>query len=76
MRADLPHFAINQHGNDEPAILIGDTLHDVTSGHGAGCRVIGVCTGTHDRATLAKVSPDLLVDDLSDTEAILQWMQL
>jgi phosphoglycolate phosphatase-like HAD superfamily hydrolase len=51
-------------------------VHDVTSGHGAGCRVIAVCTGSHDRATLESVKPDLLVEDLSDTEAILKWMQL
>ncbi|MBT4584812.1 MAG: HAD family hydrolase [Phycisphaerae bacterium] len=76
VRADLPPHAIAQHGIDEPVVLIGDTVHDVTSGHGAGCRVIAVCTGSHDRATLKRVKPDLLVDDLADTEAILQWIQL
>ena len=76
VRADLPTFAIAQHVVDEPVVLIGDTVHDITSGHGAGCRVIAVCTGSHDRATLERFKPDLLVDDLTDTEAILQWMQL
>ena len=76
VRADLPPYAIAQHGIDEPVVLLGDTVHDVTSGHGAGCRVIAVCTGSHDRATLERVKPDLLVDDLADIEAILQWIQL
>ena len=76
VRADLPPYAIAQHGIDEPVVLLGDTVHDVTSGHGAGCRVIAVCTGSHDRATLERVKPDLLVDDLSDTQDILRWIQL
>ncbi len=76
VRADLPPHAIAQHDKLEPVVLIGDTSHDVTSGHGAGCRVIAVCTGSHDRATLEDAKPDLLVNDLSDTEEILQWIQL
>ena len=76
VRADLPPHAIAEHGIDEPVVLLGDTVHDVTSGHGAGCRVIAVCTGSHDRVALANVKPDLLVDDLANTEEILQWMQL
>ena len=76
VRADLPPHAIAMHHKHEPVVLLGDTVHDVTSGHGAGCRVIAVCTGSHDRATLESVKPDLLVEDLSDTEAILKWMQL
>ncbi|MDP6692975.1 MAG: HAD hydrolase-like protein [Phycisphaerales bacterium] len=76
VRADLPPYAISQHWKDEPVVLIGDTVCDVTSGHGAGCRVIAVCTGSHDRVTLEKAKPDLLVEDLSDTKAILKWMKL
>ena len=76
VRADLPLHAIAQHDKLEPVVLIGDTSHDVTSGHGAGCRVIAVCTGSHDRATLEDAKPDLLVDDLSDTKEILRWIQL
>ena len=76
VRADLPPHAIAQHDKLEPVVLIGDTSHDVTSGHGAGCRVIAVCTGSHDRATLEDAKPDLLVDDLSDTKEIIRWIQL
>jgi phosphoglycolate phosphatase-like HAD superfamily hydrolase len=73
-RVDLPPIAIAAHKKDEPVVLIGDTIHDVTSGQATGCRVIAVCTGSHDRATLLESSPDLLVDDLSDTEAVLHWI--
>ena len=73
-RVDLPPVAIAAHKKNEPAVLIGDTIHDVTSGQAAGCRVIAVCTGSHDRATLLESKPDLLVDDLSDTEAVLHWI--
>jgi phosphoglycolate phosphatase len=74
VRDDLPPFAMMQCAICEPTILIGDTIHDVTSGKKAGCHVIAVGTGSHDRDTLAAVTPDLLLDDLSDTEAILHWM--
>ena len=74
IRDDLPPVAMDQCVSCEPTFLIGDTIHDVTSGKHAGCHVIAVCTGSHDRDTLDSVYPDLLLDDLSDTEAILHWM--
>jgi len=73
-RNDLPPYAIAQLDMDEPSVLIGDTVHDVSSGQLAGCRVIAVCTGSDDRATLSQSKPDLLLDDLADTEAILHWI--
>ena len=73
-RADLPPIAMERSECVEPAVLVGDTTHDVTSGQAAGCKVIAVCTGTHNRDTLDSVNPDLLLDDLSDTEAIIHWM--
>ena len=74
VRDDLPPVAIGQHQKEVPVILIGDTVHDVTSGKSAGCRVIAVCTGSDDHATLAQSKPDLLLDDLVDTKAILHWI--
>jgi len=73
-RNDLPPYAIAQLDMDEPAVLIGDTVHDVSSGQLAGCRVIAVCTGSDDRATLSQSKPDLLLDDLADTEVVLHWI--
>jgi len=74
VRAQLPPVAIAQYSIDKEVVLLGDTIHDVTSGQSAGCRVIAVCTGSHDRDTLKSSEPDLLLEDLSDTKAILHWM--
>ena len=74
VRDDLPPVAKGRSACSDPSFLIGDTIHDVTSGKKAGCTVIAVCTGSHDRDTLDSVNPDLLLDDLADTEAILHWM--
>ncbi len=74
VRDDLPPVAIRQNKKDCPVILLGDTVHDVTSGKAAGCNVIAVCTGSHNRDTLMASEPELLLEDLSDTEAVLHWM--
>lgn len=74
IRADLPPVAIAQSAHHQEVILLGDTVHDVTSGQSAGCRVIAVCTGSQDRATLEASRPELLLEDLSDTKAVLHWM--
>jgi len=54
-------------------IVVGDTEHDVACARAAGARVIAVATGTATRAELARCEPDLLLDDLSDAEAVLVW---
>ena len=74
VRNDLPPVAIAKYGEGGPVVLIGDTIHDVTSGKSSGCKVIAVCTGSHDRATLAASDPDLLLGDLSETAAVLHWI--
>jgi len=74
VRKELPPVAIAKHGKGCPVVLLGDTVHDVTSGKSAGCKVIAVCTGSHDRATLVASEPDLLLEDLSDVEAVLHWI--
>ncbi len=54
-------------------IVVGDTVHDVTCARAAGARVIAVATGTASRAELEPAQPDLLLDDLSGVEAIVDW---
>jgi phosphoglycolate phosphatase-like HAD superfamily hydrolase len=54
--------------------VIGDTPHDVRCARAIGARAVAVCTGYHSRAQLAECRPDLLLDDLSDHEALLgRW---
>jgi phosphoglycolate phosphatase len=74
VRNELPPVAMSRYGEVGPVVLLGDTIHDVTSGKSAGCKVIAVCTGSHDRATLVASEPDLLLEDLSDVEAVLHWI--
>lgn len=57
----------------ERCVVIGDTEHDVACGRGAGAHVVAVATGTRTRAELAALGPDLLLDDLTEPEALLEW---
>jgi len=71
-RADLPAHAMQ--GYPGTTVLIGDTIHDVMSGAANGCKTIAVCTGSHNRSTLEAGNPDLLLEDLSDTEETFKWI--
>ena len=57
----------------ERCIVVGDTELDVQCARAAGARVISVATGVRTRGELEAAGPDLLVDDLSDTAALIQW---
>lgn len=52
-------------------VIIGDTPHDITCGQAHGARTIAVATGPYSRAELAECHPDVLMDDLSDTAAVV-----
>ncbi len=54
--------------------IIGDTPHDIACARAHGCRVIAVATGIHAVADLAPHEPDLLVENLSETQTILTWL--
>lgn len=55
----------------EDAIVIGDTPRDVACARHAGVKVLCVATGRFDKETLKEADPDFLLDDLSDTKAVL-----
>jgi phosphoglycolate phosphatase-like HAD superfamily hydrolase len=55
-------------------VVIGDTPHDIACARAHGCRCLAVATGTFTRDELAEHEADLLVDDLTGTEAILDWI--
>jgi len=52
-------------------IIIGDTLDDIDCAHSIGGRVIAVATGFTPRAELELHPPVTVLDDLSDTNAVL-----
>jgi phosphoglycolate phosphatase-like HAD superfamily hydrolase len=82
-RRDLPALAarrINRHlGLDllpEQFVVIGDTPNDIRCARHFGARSIGVGTGRlNSIATLAPHSPDLLLENLSDTAAVLAALE-
>ncbi len=81
-RPDLPGVAMEHyrtaHGlpiESSQVIVIGDTPHDVDCAHKNGCLVIAVATGPgFVRDDLVACDPDLFVEDLSDTDSIVEWI--
>ncbi len=55
----------------ERVLVIGDTPRDIACARFAGLKVLCVTTGRYGRNVLAEHYPDYLLDDLSDTEAVL-----
>lgn len=77
-RNQLPALALyrleQQLGSSVPpesALVIGDTPHDITCARHAGVQVLCVATGTYTRQALANHGPDFLLDDLVDTQAVM-----
>lgn len=58
----------------ERVIVIGDTIHDVTCALDSGCRSLAVATGHSSRQQLEDAGAHLVIDDLTDTDAIMGWM--
>jgi phosphoglycolate phosphatase-like HAD superfamily hydrolase len=54
-------------------LVVGDTEHDVACARAAGARAVAVATGSRDRERLAAASPDLLLDDLTERDRLLEW---
>lgn len=52
-------------------VIIGDSLEDVTTGEEGGAHVIAVASGTTPADRLRSAGADLVVDDLTDTAALL-----
>lgn len=53
------------------ALVIGDTPHDIACARHAGLQVLCVATGTYSRGELAAHQPDYLLDDLADTQTVM-----
>lgn len=55
-------------------IVIGDTPSDIECAKANGAKSLAVATGTFSSDILAKYDPDYLLDDLSDTNAVIRFM--
>src|SRR5438876_10138443 len=54
--------------------VIGDTPRDIACGKALGARTIAVATGTWSREKLAEHYPDILIDDLSDVDRLINTL--
>ncbi len=55
-------------------VIVGDTPHDIDCARAHGCRVLAVGTGPYPTAALLDRGADLVVDDLTATAAIVEWI--
>jgi len=62
---DVPPAAL------ERVIVIGDTPHDIACARAGGATSIAVATGGHSTAELRLAGADIVLEDLSDTAAVL-----
>ena len=56
-------------------VIIGDTPHDVECAKAHGHACLGVGTGQYTADALRNVGADHAVDDLSDTRAVVGWIE-
>ena len=59
---------------DKDIVIIGDTPYDVTCGQALGVRAVAVATGRYDAAELQAAGADVVLPDLSETEAVLDML--
>jgi phosphoglycolate phosphatase-like HAD superfamily hydrolase len=55
-------------------VIIGDTPHDVRAARAHGIRVVAVTTGYFDETALRAAGAAFVVPDLSDTAALLAYL--
>src|SRR5438105_5833500 len=80
-RNELGPFARSRskerHGREFSAAeidVIGDTPRDIACGKALGARTVAVATGTWSREKLAQHHPDILIDDLSDVNRLINTL--
>jgi len=54
--------------------VIGDTPRDIACGKALGARTVAVATGTWSRERLGQHNPDVLIDDLSDVDRLIDTL--
>jgi len=60
----------------ENTVIVGDTPSDIDCARHYGARVIAVATGSFSREDLSDHDPDLLIDDLTDRNAVDHFLAL
>lgn len=67
------HFRL--HIEPEQFVIIGDTPRDISCARFFGAKVIAVATGAHTLEQLKHYAPDALLEDMSDTAAMLKLLE-
>ena len=62
------------HFSGRQTIIIGDTPADIQCAKSGSARSLAVATGRYGRERLLECKPDLLLDDLSNTELVLDFL--
>ena len=78
-RGKLPGVAVERaltHNGHEYSgkdiVIIGDTKHDILCGRALNVYSVAVSTGHYNAGDLSKYNPDLLLDDLCDTDHFIE----
>ena len=74
LRAADQHLTVNSNGTPPTfrgAMVIGDTVNDVKCARSIGAYTVAVATGPASAAELAASEPDLVLNDLTDADALL-----
>ncbi len=78
-RNQLPELALRRANKltglrltGDNTIIIGDTPADIMCARAVRAKAVAVASGWHSREELSNYAPDVLFDDLGDTEAVLQ----
>jgi phosphoglycolate phosphatase len=58
----------------EDVVIVGDSPLDIKAARYNDARVIGVLTGWDPPESMVSAKPDLLLDDLSDTDAVMAFV--
>jgi phosphoglycolate phosphatase-like HAD superfamily hydrolase len=58
----------------ERFIIVGDTPRDISCARHFGARVLAVASGQHTTEELKAFEPDALLEDLSDTRAVIELL--
>jgi phosphoglycolate phosphatase-like HAD superfamily hydrolase len=77
--AEPAKTVIEQHCGSEIAadqlVIIGDTPLDIELARAMGARCLAVCTGGFSLAELEQAGAEIVLEDLSDTPRIVDWLE-
>jgi phosphoglycolate phosphatase-like HAD superfamily hydrolase len=72
--ADRINQSLGRQLTPDRFVVVGDTPRDISCARHFGARVVAVASGQHTVEQLGAHSPDALLDDLGDTEAVLKLL--